>query len=66
VNFPVLLIWGKKDKFLLSRMAKRSINKCTEGKLVMVEDATHWVHHEKPDLVNTLINNFITGEHAGE
>jgi pimeloyl-ACP methyl ester carboxylesterase len=63
INLPVLLIWGKKDQFLLSRMAKQSIKKCTDGKLVMVEDATHWVHHEKPYLVNTLINYFITGKY---
>jgi pimeloyl-ACP methyl ester carboxylesterase len=59
IQLPVLLIWGKKDQFLLSQMAQKSIDKCAIGKLVMVEDATHWIHHEQPHLVNTLIDDFI-------
>jgi pimeloyl-ACP methyl ester carboxylesterase len=60
IQLPVLLLWGKKDRFLLSRMAQDSIRKCAHGKLVMVDDATHWIHHEHPHLVNTLIHDFIT------
>jgi len=60
IQVPVLLIWGKKDQFLLPQMAQDSIAKCINGKLVMVADATHWIHHEQPELVNTLIYEFIT------
>jgi pimeloyl-ACP methyl ester carboxylesterase len=60
VQLPVLLIWGRKDQFLLPQMAQKSIEHCTNGKLVMVEEATHWIHHEQPDLINELIRKFIT------
>jgi epoxide hydrolase 4 len=60
VQLPVLLIWGRKDQFLLSEMAAQSINKCINGHLEIVEPGTHWVHHEYPHLVNGLINDFIT------
>jgi pimeloyl-ACP methyl ester carboxylesterase len=59
IELPVLLIWGRKDHFLLPQMAQDSIDKCTNGKLVMVEDATHWIHHEQSHLVNTRIHDFI-------
>jgi pimeloyl-ACP methyl ester carboxylesterase len=65
LQLPVLLIWGRKDQFLLPEMAQKSINKCTAGKLVMVEDATHWIHHEQPHLVNTLIHDFIMMQRIG-
>lgn len=64
LQLPVLLIWGRKDQFLLHQMAQDSIDKCTNGKLVMVENATHWIHHEHPHLVNTLIEDFITKQNT--
>ncbi len=60
VKVPVLLIWGMKDAFLSHEMARPSVEKCRDGKLEMVEDATHWVQHEKPDQVNQLIRDFIS------
>ena len=56
---PTLLIWGKKDFFLEAEMAPLSVEKCQTGKLVFISDATHWLHHEKPEEVNQLILNFI-------
>jgi pimeloyl-ACP methyl ester carboxylesterase len=60
VEVPVLLIWGKHDQFLLSKMAQQSIDKCANGKLEMIDAATHWVHHEYPQYVNALIHYFVT------
>jgi epoxide hydrolase 4 len=59
INIPTLIIWGKNDHFLNAGMAQSSIERCTNGKLVMMNDATHWLHHEKPDQVNRLILDFI-------
>ena len=56
---PTLLIWGKKDQFLEAAMAQPSINKCRDGRLVFIPNATHWLHHEKPEQVNNLIFDFI-------
>lgn len=59
IHTPTLLIWGKKDLFLSHETASPSINYCSRGKLVMIEDASHWIHHEKSAEVNQLIEEFI-------
>ncbi|MCC9135949.1 alpha/beta fold hydrolase [Pontibacter silvestris] len=62
VSIPTLIIWGKKDKFLNQGMAAQSIIRCKDGRLLALEDATHWLHHEKPDLVNKAILYFVQQE----
>ncbi|MGI4728771.1 MAG: alpha/beta fold hydrolase [Janthinobacterium lividum] len=59
IVIPTLIIWGEKDKFLLPEMAQKSNLMCAKGKLVLIEDATHWLHHEKSAKVNQLILNFL-------
>ena len=56
---PTLMIWGKKDLFLSYRMAQPSIEWCKDGRLVLFEDATHWVQHDKADEVNKLLVEFL-------
>ncbi|MGI4022794.1 MAG: alpha/beta fold hydrolase [Janthinobacterium lividum] len=60
ISVPTLILWGEKDKFLLPAMAEKSNLLCAKGKLIMLEDATHWLHHEKATKVNQLIFNFIS------
>lgn len=55
IKVPTLLVWGKLDTALGHEMAQPSIDQCEEGRLVTIEDATHWVQHEKPERVNELI-----------
>lgn len=62
ISVPTLLIWGKQDQFLSHEMAKASIDMCRYGKLVMIEAASHWVHHEEAELVNALIHKFSEGK----
>jgi pimeloyl-ACP methyl ester carboxylesterase len=59
ISIPTLILWGKKDKFLLPEMAEKSNLLCAKGKLILIEDATHWLHHEKAAKVNQLIQNFL-------
>jgi pimeloyl-ACP methyl ester carboxylesterase len=59
IEVPTLIIWGKKDKFLNASMAVKSLDKCKQGKLIMLDNATHWLHHEQPDAINRMIHNFI-------
>lgn len=59
ITVPTMLIWGKLDSVLSSDMAQPSIDLCDTGRLVFIEDATHWVHHEKLESVNDLINEFL-------
>ncbi|GAB3539495.1 epoxide hydrolase EphM [Pontibacter brevis] len=59
VTVPTLMLWGRKDTFLSDTMAQPSIEKCTNGQLIFLDDATHWLHHEKPEEVNSLLYDFI-------
>jgi len=56
---PTLLLWGAQDRFLGREMAQPSIDLCPQGKLVFLEEATHWLHHEEPARVNALIQSFL-------
>jgi epoxide hydrolase 4 len=59
VHVPTLMIWGKKDKALGPELVQPSLDYCTDGKLVMFEDASHWVQHEEFQNVTTAILDFL-------
>jgi epoxide hydrolase 4 len=59
LSVPTLLIWGARDRFLGRELAQQSIDLCSEGRLVVIEEATHWVQHEEAEHVNTLIADFL-------
>lgn len=61
IRRPTLLVWGARDQFIGREAAQPSIDRCINGKLVFLEDATHWVQHEEPARVNQLMLNFATG-----
>ena len=59
VKVPALLIWGKHDQFVGEAMVRESLRYCDDGHLEMLETATHWVQHEQPAQVNTLLSQFL-------
>ena len=59
IEIPTLLIWGANDTALRRAMAEPSIDLCTDGRLTVIEDATHWVHHEEIDRVNDRLLEFL-------
>lgn len=56
---PTLIIWGENDRFLKKEMAKDSLEYCDDGRLEHIEEATHWILHEKPETVNPLMVSFL-------
>jgi pimeloyl-ACP methyl ester carboxylesterase len=66
VTVPTLMIWGAQDAFLGREMAEPSIELCDEGRLVFIEEATHWVQHEEPGRVNGLIRSFLGERNTDE
>jgi len=61
---PTLVLWGAEDTFLRRRLAAKSESYCDRGRLVVWDDATHWLHHEHPGrVVDELTRQF---EVAGE
>jgi pimeloyl-ACP methyl ester carboxylesterase len=59
VRVPTLLLWGKQDRFLGSEMAAPSIDLCDDGRLVFVDEASHWIQHEEPERVTREILGFF-------
>lgn len=59
VTPSTLLIWGAQDMFLEREMAQPSIDLCDDGRLVFIEEATHWVQHEEAEQVNQLLTEFL-------
>ena len=65
IRVPTLLIWGAQDQFLERSLAQQSIDWCDRGRVVYLEDATHWVHHEQPEEVARLIVDFLAAPDRG-
>ncbi|MBB6647183.1 alpha/beta fold hydrolase [Halobellus ruber] len=51
VDPSTLVLWGAEDAFLRRPLAAKSSAYCDDGRLVLWEDATHWLHHEHPERV---------------
>ena len=61
VDPPTLVLWGADDAFLRRSLAGKSASYCERGRLVVWDDATHWLHHEHPDRVaDELTTQFAT------
>jgi pimeloyl-ACP methyl ester carboxylesterase len=56
---PTLILWGARDKFIRRRAAEMSLALCDQGRLIIYEDATHWLPHEEPAEVNRQILEFV-------
>lgn len=59
VDVPTLVLWGEDDQFLKSAMARESVALCDEAELRLVDDATHWIQHEKPAFVTDELLEFF-------
>ncbi|XP_067131138.1 AB hydrolase superfamily protein YfhM-like isoform X1 [Centruroides vittatus] len=59
LDTPTLIVWGDRDIALSTDLVKASIKHCNNLKIEMIEGASHWVHHERPETVNNHIENFM-------
>jgi len=60
VDVPTRIIWGGRDRFIGRDLARESAGLCEQGRLVLLEEATHWVQHEEADRVTSLLLEFLT------
>ncbi len=60
IRVPTLIIWGAQDRFVGRELAPASLAMCDQGRLEMIEEATHWVQHEEPQRVNRLLLDFLS------
>jgi pimeloyl-ACP methyl ester carboxylesterase len=59
VRVPTRILWGERDDFLLTEMARESLRYCTSAELFTFANATHWLQHEEPALVSQLLIDFF-------
>jgi pimeloyl-ACP methyl ester carboxylesterase len=61
VDAPTLIIWGGRDRYLSAELAEphRADVPNLEG-VVPVPEASHWVHHDRPERVSELLIEFLT------
>ena len=61
VRVPTLVLWGERDTALLTGCLE-GLGECVPDlKMLRVPDASHWIVHEKPDLVCSEIEGFLKG-----
>jgi pimeloyl-ACP methyl ester carboxylesterase len=56
---PTLVIWGEKDRWLLTGNLKGLKRYVPNLTIKRIPDGSHWVIHEQPQLVNSYIREFI-------
>ena len=62
MRVPTLVLWGERDRALLPGCLD-GLEQCVPDlKVVRVPDASHWIVHEKPDLVCREIESFASGK----
>ncbi len=64
VRVPTLVLWGERDTALLPGLLD-GLGECVpDMKVVRAPDASHWIVHEKPDLVCGEIEKFVGEAHG--
>jgi pimeloyl-ACP methyl ester carboxylesterase len=61
VRAPTLVIWGERDEALLPGNLDGLEAHVSDLSIVRVPDASHWIVHERPQLVNRLIRDALAG-----
>ena len=59
VKVPTLVIWGEMDNALLTGNLEGLEDYIDDLTIERIPDGSHWVVHEQPELVNSLIRGFI-------
>ncbi len=59
VPMPTLLIWGEQDQALLPVLLDGIERVVPQLRLLRIPDATHWLVHEKPDVIRAAIDDFL-------
>jgi pimeloyl-ACP methyl ester carboxylesterase len=64
VRVPTLVIWGDRDTALLPGCIEGLAQCVPDLRVVRVPDASHWIVHEKPELVCREIEKFVREKHG--
>jgi pimeloyl-ACP methyl ester carboxylesterase len=59
ISCKTLIVWGENDTFLEHHIATAALKLCDNGRLIIIPNATHWLHLEEPVRVNMETVNFL-------
>ena len=59
IKVPVASIFGTADKYLSVAAAEGSKDFIEDFKQTFIDGASHWVHMEKPDQVNQIMEKYL-------
>lgn len=59
VSVPTRILWGERDRFLMTEMAHESLGYCTSGELFTFAEASHWLQHEESEKVSEMLIKFF-------
>jgi len=59
IKVPTMLIWGMRDIYGEPELVEASIKMCDDGRMVRLDNATHWTLADEPDRVNELLLEFL-------
>lgn len=62
VDVPTLIVWGLEDVALAPELAVDSDQRCERSRLELLEETSHWVHHERPARLTELITAFARAD----
>ena len=60
INNPALVVWGEEDRLLPASQAPLFVDALPDARLILVEDAGHFVMPEKPGTL-TQVGDFLAG-----
>jgi epoxide hydrolase 4 len=59
IDRPVQVIWGARDRHLLTRYAEPPAKWVWDLRLDLLDDASHWVQTDRPERVNARLLDFL-------
>ncbi len=62
LHLPILLFWGRNDDTLPIEQSDQLLKLIPYAELQVVENSGHIPHYERPDIVNPILNQFLTSK----
>ena len=59
IDHPTLVVWGAKDGVLRPELAAPDPAWVPNARVELIPDASHWVHMDEPERVNSLVLDFV-------
>ena len=62
IQQPVLVVWGKHDRFINAKLGELLAQKLTNAQLEIIDDSGHFVHMDQPQKLLKITNDFLVLE----